>query len=148
MYDSRTRNFSDADFDGTYNTLTLRVTDYEEPFKHEERRKTYSETSSLYIKYLNGRLSSSSDDENDVVVPSLRFTRNTDESMESKIEIHQSRIQAGVDNEFSKRDENLECSSKAFTNAYDKATFEGAKIPPPRQQFLKELSSRLINQMT
>lgn len=139
------RRLSDAE-DGTYNTLNLRVFDYEVPIKHKERKKSYSEASSLYIKCPNGRLSPSSEDLNDALVPSIRFTRNTDKSMQRKIEMHPTIKQIDVENELC--EENHECSSKAFKDVYDKATFEDTKILPPRQIFLKELSSRLINQMT
>lgn len=140
------RCFSDAEENGTYNTLNLRVFDYEVPIKHKERKKSYSEASSLYIKCPNGRLSPSSDDLNDALVPSIRFTRNTDKSMQRKIEMHPTMKQIDVENELC--EENHECSPKAFKDVYDKATFEDTKILPPRQIFLKELSSRLINQMT
>lgn len=140
------RCFSDAEENGNYNTLNLRVFDYEVPIKHKERKKSYSEASSLYIKCPNGKLSPSPDEVNDTLVPSIRFTRNTDESMQRKIEMHSTMKQIDVENEL--KEKNHECSSKAFEDVYDKATFEDTKIFPPRQIFLKELSSRLINQMT
>lgn len=129
--------------DGAYNTLDLRVFDYEVPIKHEARKKSYSETSSLYIKCPNGKLSPSSDDANCALVPSIRFTRNTDESMQRKIKIHPTMHQLDVENESC--EENPKCSSKAFDNVYDKATFEDMKKVPSRQIFHEELSSRLIN---
>ncbi|XP_052705640.1 multiple epidermal growth factor-like domains protein 10 [Crassostrea angulata] len=138
----REKRLSDAE-DGAYNTLDLRVFDYEVPIKHEARKKSYSETSSLYIKCPNGKRSPSSDDKNCALVPSIRFTRNTDESMQRKIEMHPTMQQIDVKNELC--EENLECSSKAFDNVYDKATFEDTKKEPPRQIFLKELSSHLLN---
>lgn len=138
----REKRLSDAE-DGAYNTLNLRVFDYEVPIKHKERIKSYSETSSLYIKCPNGKLSPSSDDENNALVPSIRFTRNTDESMQREIEMHPTMQQIDVKNELCEG--NPECSSKAFDDVYDKATFEDTKKVPPRQIFLKELSSRLIN---
>lgn len=138
----REKRLSDAE-DGAYNTLNLRVFDYEVPIKHKERKKSYSETSSLYIKCPNGKLSPSSDDENNALVPFIRFTRNTDESMQREIEMHPTMQQIDVKNELCEG--NPECSSKAFDDVYDKATFEDTKKEPPRQIFLKELSSRLIN---
>lgn len=138
----REKRLSNAE-DGAYNTLNLRVFDYEVPIKDEARKKSYSETSSLYIKCPNGKLSPSSDDENDAFFPSIRFTRNTDESMKRKIKIHPTMHQIDVKNESC--EENPKCSSKAFDNVYDKATFEDTKKEPSRQIFHEELSSRLIN---
>uniref|UniRef100_K1P3W5 Multiple epidermal growth factor-like domains 6 n=1 Tax=Magallana gigas TaxID=29159 RepID=K1P3W5_MAGGI len=120
----REKRLSDAE-DGAYNTLNLRVFDYEVPIKHKERKKSYSETSSLYIKCPNGKLSPSSDDENNALVPSIRFTRNTDESMQREIEMHPTMQQIDVKNELCEG--NPECSSKAFDDVYDKATFEDTK---------------------
>lgn len=143
----RERRLSEAEDPGTYHTLNLRVFDYEVPIKHEERKKSYSEASSLYIKCMNDIPSPSPDDVNEeVFVPPLRFIRNTDTSLQRKIEMNPTMKQIKIENKFG--EENPECLSKVLKDVNDKATFEDSKIVPQKQIFLKELSSRLINQMT
>lgn len=120
---------------GVYNTLNLRVFDYEEPIKHQPLKRSKSENSSFYVKCSIPLEPSAFDSErvlNCNRVSSLRLTTSTDR------------------NNFVKDGKGITKShenDEPFLdfNVHDLATLPGKSNASQRQLFLNELSSQLLN---
>lgn len=120
---------------GVYNTLNLRVFDYEEPIKHQPLKRSKSENSSLYVKCSIPLEPSAFDSErvlNCNRVSSLRLTTSTDRN---------TFVKGGKG--ITKTHENDE--PFLDFNVYDLATLPGKSNASQRQLFLNELSSQLLN---
>lgn len=120
---------------GIYNTLNLRVVDYEEPIKHQPLKRSQSESSSLYVK-CSIPLEPSAFDIKQVLncnrASSLRLTKRTDRNNNGKAEKRITKTH--------KNDEH----SLDF-DVYDLATFQDKSNVSQRQLFLEEMSAHLLN---
>lgn len=133
---------------GIYNTLNLRVFDYEEPIKHEPRKRSHSENSSLYFE-CPARLMTSGIDINNVSNcrrgSSLRQIRSTKEHIQEPDEQTLTRKRQFVpENYVSKSVNNSEHTIDDF-DINNPTTLEMKNMVPQSQLFLNELSSHLFN---
>lgn len=120
---------------GVYNTLNLRVFDYEEPIKHQPLKRSKSENSSLYVQCSIPLEPLAFDSErvlNCKRASSLRLIKSTDRNNLGKSGEGISKTHEGDE------------PSLDF-NVYDLATRPGKSNAFQRQLFLNELSSQLLN---
>lgn len=133
---------------GVYHTLNLRVFDYEEPIKHHQLKRSYSDNSSLYFECPT-RLMTSTFDTIDMSNckrgSSLRQTRsNKDYIHESDEQKLSRKIHFVRENKGSNDVDDSEPTFDTF-NVKDSTSLEERNMVPQSKLLLTELSSHLLN---